>query len=121
MLILFGVCNGYVDEDTAFDKILKSGADMLFVGLGSPKQEEFIIKYKNKLKNVKILMPVGGSFDVISKTLKRAPNWMIKRNLEWLYRVFKQPKRIFRHLRLIKFIFLVLLKRLHGGKNNEQS
>lgn len=119
MLILFGVCNGYIDEDLAFDKIFKSGADILFVGLGSPKQEEFILKYKNKLKNVKIFMPVGGSFDVISKTLKRAPNWMINRNLEWLYRVFKQPRRIFRHLRLIKFIFLVLLKRVSKLKNNK--
>lgn len=119
VLILFGVCDGYVNEDIAFNKILESKADIIFIGLGSPKQEEFILKYKSKLKDAKILMPVGGSFDVISKTLKRAPKWMIKRNLEWLYRVFKQPKRIFRHLRLIKFIFLVLLKKLHGGKNNE--
>ena len=119
MLILYGICDGYVDEDIAFDKILKSGADIIFVGLGNPKQEEFILKYKSKLKTVKILMPIGGSFDVISKTLKRAPNWMIKRNLEWLYRVFKQPRRIFRHLRLIKFIFLVLLNKFYGGKNNE--
>ena len=121
MLISSGVCDGYVNENIAFNKIIKSEADIIFVGLGSPKQEEFIIRYKDKLKNLKILMPVGGRFDVISKTLKRAPDWMIRRNLEWLYRVFKQPKRIFRHLRLIKFIFLVLLKRIHGGKNNEQN
>ena len=112
-------CNGYIDENIAFNKINDSEADIVFVALGSPKQEEFILDYKSKLKNVKIFMPVGGSFDVISKTLKRAPNWMIKRNLEWLYRVFKQPKRIFRHLRLIKFITTILFKRITGGKNNE--
>ena len=81
-------------------KIIKSGADILFVGLGSPKQEEFIIKNKDRLKNVKILMPVGGSFDVISKTLKRAPSWMINLNLEWLFRLFQQPQRFFRQLNL---------------------
>lgn len=64
-------------------------------------------------------MPVGGSLDVISKTLKRAPNWMIKKNLEWLYRVIKEPKRIFRHLKLIKFIFLVFINKYNGGNKNE--
>lgn len=64
-------------------------------------------------------MPVGGSFDVISKSLKRAPYWIIKLNLEWLYRILKQPKRIFRQLRLMKFIFLILIKKVHGGNINE--
>ena len=116
-----GTCNGFVEEDIAFNAIKNSGANILFVGLGSPKQEEFILNYKDKLKNVKIFMPVGGSFDVISKTLKRAPNWIIKLNLEWLYRVIKQPKRIFRQLKLIKFVFLVLIHRNNGGNKNEQN
>ena len=51
-------------------------------------------------------MPVGGSFDVISKTKKRAPNWIMKCNLEWLYRLFQEPKRIFRQVKLIKFMSL---------------
>lgn len=89
------------------------------MGLGSPKQEEFILNYKDELKNIKIFMPVGGSFDVISKTLKRAPNWIIKLNLEWLYRAIKQPKRIFRQLKLIKFVFLILIHRNNGGNKNE--
>ena len=107
-----GTCNGFVTEDFAFNSIQNSGANILFVGLGCPKQEEFILKYKDKLKNIKLFMPVGGSFDVISKSLKRAPNWIIKLNLEWLYRVLKQPKRIFRQLNSIKFIFLVLTKKI---------
>ena len=82
-------------------------------------QEEFILKYKDRLSNIKIFMPVGGSFDVISKTLKRAPNWMIKLNLEWLYRSLKQPKRIFRQLKLIKFMYLILINKIYGGKSNE--
>lgn len=93
----------------------------MFVGLGSPRQEEFILKYKEKLENIKIFMPVGGSFDIISKTLKRAPNWMIKLNLEWLYRLIKQPRRIFRQLKLIRFIFLILINKINGGNKNEQN
>ncbi len=60
-------------------------------------------------------MPVGGSFDVISKTKKRAPNWIINANLEWLYRLFQEPKRIGRQLNLIKFMYLV--RREKNGKN----
>ena len=105
---IVGQCNGYVDEEQAVEEIKKSGADIVFVGLGSPKQEYFIIKYREKLENAKILMPVGGSFDVISKTKKRAPKWVIKINLEWLYRLLQEPKRIFRQVKLIKFICLVL-------------
>lgn len=106
-----GTCNGYEDENKVIDKIQKSNADILFVGIGSPKQEEFIIKNKDKLKNVKILMPVGGSFDVISKNKKRAPKWIIKLNLEWFYRLLQEPKRILRQIKLIKFIFMVIFNK----------
>jgi len=102
-----GTCNGYEEENNVFKKIKNSDADIIFVGTGSPKQEEFIIKYKDELKGIKILMPIGGSLDVISKTKERAPNWVIKFNLEWLFRLIKEPKRIFRQIKLIKFIFLV--------------
>lgn len=106
-----GTCNGYEDENKVIAEIQKSNADILFVGIGSPKQEEFIIKNKDKLKNVKILMPVGGSFDVISKTKKRAPKCMIRMNLEWLYRLVQEPKRILRQIKLIKFIFMVIFNK----------
>ena len=105
---IVGTCSGYEDESKAIEKINVSGANILFVGLGSPKQEKFIINHRDELKNIKIFMPVGGSFDVISNSLKRAPNWVIKCNIEWLYRLVKQPKRFFRQLKLAKFIFLVV-------------
>jgi len=108
---IIGISSGYSNEGDVIKQIEKSNADIVFVGLGSPKQENFIINHKNELKNVKIFMPVGGSFDVVSKEKKRAPNWMIKLNLEWFYRLIQEPKRIFRQAKLIKFIFLVLSKR----------
>lgn len=104
---IVGICNGYEDEKKVVEEIKKAQADIVFVGLGSPKQEKFIINYKEKLKNVKILMPVGGSFDVISKSKKRAPKWIRKCNIEWLYRLLQEPKRIFRQVKLVKFIYLV--------------
>lgn len=114
---IVGTCNGYEDTEKVIKKINESNANIIFVGLGSPKQEKFIINNREILKNIKIFMPVGGSFDVISKTLKRAPSWMIKANLEWLYRLFQEPKRIFRQINLLKFIFLVILWRDKNGKN----
>ncbi len=115
-LNIIGVCNGYVDEETAVQNINEASPDILFVGLGSPKQENFIIENKDKLKSVKIFMPVGGSFDVISNTLRRAPDWIININLEWLYRLIKQPKRIFRQIKLIKFVWIVLLDRVKNKR-----
>lgn len=108
---IIGTHDGYDDEKTVLEKLKKLPIDILFVGLGSPKQEEFILKYKEELKNIKIFMPVGGSFDIISGAKKRAPGWMIKHNLEWLYRTIQEPKRFFRQIKLIKFVFLVTMKK----------
>lgn len=108
---IVGTCSGYENPKKVIEKIKKSNANILFVALGSPKQEQFIIDNMDKLNNVKLFMPVGGSFDVISKTLKRAPKWVIKCNLEWLYRLLQEPKRFFRQLSLIKFIFLNIFRR----------
>lgn len=115
-LNIVGTSHGYCNEEDVVQDIKVKEADILFVGIGSPKQEKFIIENKDKLKNVKILMPVGGSFDVISQTKKRAPKWMIKCNIEWLYRLFQEPKRIVRQTKLIKFIYLVLRNK-KGEKN----
>lgn len=104
---IVGTCNGYCDELEALEDIKEKKPDILFVGLGSPKQEKFIINNKQELSNTKILMPVGGSFDVISKAKKRAPNWVIKYNIEWLYRLIKEPTRIKRQLKIIRFMFLI--------------
>ena len=90
--------------------------DILFIGTGSPKQECFILNNKEKLSTVKIFLPVGGSFDVVSNTLKRAPNWIIKIKLEWLYRLFQEPKRFFRQTKLIKFMYCIIKERVKERK-----
>jgi len=72
----------------------QSGAELLFVAFGAPKQEMWIARNLPHLTHIKIAMGVGGAFDFISGNVKRAPNWMRKIGLEWLYRLIKQPSRI---------------------------
>ncbi len=109
---IVGTIDGYnKDNNYIIETINKSKADILFVALGSPKQEYWIRDNADKL-NVKIFQGVGGSFDVICGNIKRAPLWIQKLGLEWFYRLLKQPSRIGRQLKLFRFLFLV-----KGSKN----
>ncbi|MCK4241598.1 MAG: WecB/TagA/CpsF family glycosyltransferase, partial [Candidatus Atribacteria bacterium] len=92
-------------------EIKEKRPDILLVGMGMPKQEKWIAKNLNKL-NVSVCMGVGGSFDVISGRIPRAPLWMQKHGMEWIYRSIKQPKRVFWVLALFYFIWLVVLGKI---------
>lgn len=107
-LELVGSSNGYVnDRDKIFKEIIKLKPDIILVALGIPHQEKLIYKYLDKFDKG-IFVGVGGSFDVISGQKKRAPKLFIKLNLEWLYRIVCEPKRIKRFYESnIKFIFKV--------------
>ena len=94
---------GWRAEDFDF----KTEADILFVARGMKKQEEWIDQNGDKLK-VKVVMGVGRSFDYYSGELKRAPGWMRKMGLEWLYSLLKEPKRWRRQLQLPRFVWVVL-------------
>ena len=108
-LNIIGYRNGYHKNKNADLKdIINKKPDILFVSLGSPLQEEFIIKNKESLKDIKIIMPIGGSLDVYSGNLKRAPKIMQKLKLEWLYRMIQEPKRFKQIFILLMFIILVL-------------
>lgn len=104
-LILVGSSNGYVsDKDKVFDEIVKLEPDIVLVALGIPLQEMLIYKYLDRFKKG-IFVGVGGSFDVISGLKKRAPSIFIKLDLEWLYRIMKEPKRLRRFYKNnVKFI-----------------
>ena len=84
-------------EKSVVEGIRKSGADILFVAYGAPKQEKFIYKNLKDLK-VKVAMGVGGSFDFIAGKQVRAPRWLQKIGFEWLWRLFFEPRRINRIL-----------------------
>ena len=107
-LKLVGTSNGYVtDKDKVFDEIVKLEPDIVLVALGIPLQEMLIYKHLNRFKKG-ICVGVGGSFDVMSGMKKRAPKIFIKLNLEWLYRIMKEPKRLKRFYDSnVKFLFRI--------------
>lgn len=78
------------------DIVNKSGANVLLVGVGAPKQEKWIMKYRDSMPGVKIFMALGATIDFEAGTLKRAPLFWQKIGMEWLYRVLKEPKRLFK-------------------------
>lgn len=107
---IVGYRNGFFDIDNPIEiinEIKETKPYAIFVAMGCPRQEEFIVRYMNELP-CKIFMGVGGSFDVIAEKVNRAPKWMIKLGLEWLYRVVKEPWRIKRLGSIPKFLLLVI-------------
>lgn len=108
-LNLVGMTNGYVeDKDGIFEEIKKIKPDICLVALGIPAQEKLIYKHLNDFDKG-IFVGVGGSLDVLSGTKRRAPKLFIKLNIEWLYRIIMEPKRIKRFWNNnVKFIFEII-------------
>jgi N-acetylglucosaminyldiphosphoundecaprenol N-acetyl-beta-D-mannosaminyltransferase len=109
-LQLAGVRDGYfkTDENEAVvNQIRESAADILLVGRSADKQEPWIDRYKDEL-GVPVMMGIGGSFDVLSGKLKRAPRIFIRLRLEWFYRLLQEPWRYRRMLLLPKFVVKVI-------------
>lgn len=103
-----GYCNGYIkDQDALIQQINESQADIVFVALGSPRQELWIRDHMKEL-NVKVFQGVGGSFDVFAGNVKRAPGVFRKLGLEWFYRLITDPKRFKRQLALPKFLIKMM-------------
>lgn len=110
-LRIAGVIDGYEkDQSVIKETINKAEPDILFVALGSPAQEYWIVENMKELK-VNIFQGVGGSFDVLSGNIKRAPIMFRKFGLEWLYRLIKEPFRLKRQLKLPLFLLRVALKK----------
>lgn len=105
-----GVRDGFFndnDDAAIIEEINKSQAQILFIALGAPKQEKWLKAHLSELQP-NIAMGIGGSFDVLSGNAERAPLWMQKHSLEWLFRLYKQPSRFRRMLVLPKFVIKVL-------------
>ena len=106
-----GYSNGFTkDQDELVRKINESGAEIIFVALGSPRQELWIRDHMKDL-NVKVYQGVGGSFDVFAGNVKRAPSFFRKAGLEWFYRLITDPKRFKRQLALPKFLLKIITKK----------
>lgn len=108
-----GTCDGYF-KDAESDKIIEminsSDADIVFVCLGCPRQEKWINTFKGKT-TAKLFMGLGGSLDVFAGRVKRAPDLFVKMNLEWFYRLLKQPQRLGRMMKIPKFLLQTAIKK----------
>jgi N-acetylglucosaminyldiphosphoundecaprenol N-acetyl-beta-D-mannosaminyltransferase len=114
-LTIAGRSHGYVPEEemsSLIARINASGAEILFLGLGSPKQEQWYAMHNDELRTVKVCQGIGGSLDTIAGIVKRAPEFWQRHYLEWFYRLVKDPKRIRRQRALPIFAFKVLGRKL---------
>ena len=119
-----GYRNGYFESDEeerkAVQAIAASGADILLVGMSSPMKEKWVRRHFNQL-SVPIIHGVGGSFDILSGSIKRAPKWMQQYGLEWFYRLCQEPGRMWKRYLFTNLVYTVLVmaavvKQLLGGK-----
>jgi N-acetylglucosaminyldiphosphoundecaprenol N-acetyl-beta-D-mannosaminyltransferase len=107
---IVGTRNGFFkrqDESEILDQIRACQPDILLVALGVPRQEKWLDEHKEELK-VPVAIGVGGSLDVMAGIVQRAPLWMQRSNLEWLFRLLSEPKRAIRMLALPRFVIKVM-------------
>ena len=110
---IVGYRNGFLNEDDK-EKLIRElknkKPDVVFIAQGSPRQE--ILMDELIKEHSALYMGLGGSFDVYTGFKKRAPKLFLKLNLEWLYRLLKEPTRVGRQVVLLKFIYLLMMKKL---------
>ncbi len=107
------------ENDSLLERVNVSGADILFVAYGAPQQDLWIARNRERL-NVRVAMGVGGTFDFIAGVVPRAPQWMRQIALEWAYRLYQQPWRWRRMLRLPRFVWAVIWHRQHALHQDEE-
>lgn len=112
-----GTLHGYFKEDSeVIDKIKAAKPDVLFVALGSPRQEIFMLHNRNEITAV--MLGLGGCLDIFAGEAKRAPEFFINHSLEWLYRLMCQPSRIGRMMKLPKYILRACAWKITGRAKN---
>jgi N-acetylglucosaminyldiphosphoundecaprenol N-acetyl-beta-D-mannosaminyltransferase len=121
-MVVVGSQDGYFaesqDEHVA-NAVRDSNADMLFVAMSSPRKEIFMNRWNSRM-GVPVCHGVGGSFDVVAGVTKRAPRWMQRLGLEWLYRVIQEPGRMWKRYLVTNTLFLGLaIRELMGIGRNE--
>lgn len=111
----FGFEHDEVECAEIVDMINRSGATVLVVGVGSPKQEKWIAKYKHQLPGVRIFLAVGAAIDFEAGYKRRSPRWISEAGLEWLHRLLSEPRRLWRRYLIegLPFFWLVLKQKLN--------
>lgn len=111
---ILGFRDGYFSsenqKDQLIDKIKKLRPDIIFVAMGSPKQEDLIVKLQHH--HSALYQGLGGSFDIYTDSVKRAPKGFVSKYFEWLFRLVLEPKRIIRQVVLLRFVYKLVLNKL---------
>ncbi len=119
---IVGYRNGYISSATErlnlIDDVARKKPDVVFVAMGSPKQELLMEDMLKRHSNA-IYQGLGGSFDVYTGHVKRAPQWWVSHHLEWAYRLVHQPSRIKRQVKLVKFVGWIIQQKLHPHHHTE--
>lgn len=108
-----------VETKSIVDRINQTDATVLVVGVGSPKQEKWIFKNKDKFHNIKLFMALGATIDFEAGSLQRAPMFLQLLGLEWLFRLCKEPKRLWRRylIKDMSFFYYIILQKIGRYKN----
>jgi exopolysaccharide biosynthesis WecB/TagA/CpsF family protein len=104
-----GCRDGYLNERSskeAIERIVGSGADILFVCMGVPGQELWIHRHRAELKGVKLALGLGAFFDFYAEVVPRSPLWMRKARIEWVFRLIQEPRRLWKRYILGNIVFL---------------
>ena len=106
--------NGYIRTEEEKQELIEDiglkRPDVVFVAMGSPKQE--LLMEEMQKRHSALYQGLGGSFDVFTGNVERAPKWWVNNNLEWAYRLIKQPSRIKRQIHLVRFLYLLKMNKL---------
>lgn len=116
---------GFENDPTECRKIIEivnhSGANVLAVGVGAPKQETWICNYKSELINIKTFLAIGATIDFEAGSIKRSPIWMSKVGLEWLYRLIREPGRLWKRYLVEDVGFFILILRQKLNLNHKRN
>lgn len=115
----FGFENDEEECMKIIEMVNKSSATVLAVGVGAPKQEKWIYKYKDKLKGIKIFLAIGATIDFEAGNIKRAPKVVSRLGFEWLYRLLMEPQRLWKRYLIedLPFLWLILQQKLNLYKS----
>ncbi len=111
----FGFEKNAAECERLIDLVNRSGATVLAVGVGAPKQEIFIHTYRHRMPQIKIFLAIGATIDFEAGNVKRSPKWMSEIGLEWLYRLLAEPQRLWKRYLVDNppFLWLILKQKLH--------
>lgn len=115
----FGFEKSAQETAAIIEKVNNSGATVLAVGVGAPKQEKWIYAHKDKMPKVKLYFAIGATIDFQAGAVKRAPRWMVNAGLEWLYRLMQEPGRLAKRYLVddLPFLWLIVKQKLGMYKN----